>query len=276
MDIIDQIIQKRKEMGVSQQQLAYLTGILQPVIARIESKKSRPTIDFIQRILTVLDLKLSLEDTFYCPNEIMKHIKGLNRRRIYSGRSNNKTYIIGNKYVLKISNDIEQLRNEKEKTDWLNKYSLASKTVKYIEDDGIGYYLRTCLNGHTLIEKPYLNNPSQLISILKNVINTLRRLDKEDCPFASKDNEGDDFVHGDLCLPNIVVDNNGKLIGFIDLSNAGKGDKEYDYSWLLWSFEYNLKTKDYSETMLSELGITIDAGKYLKYTLPGFINGGTK
>ena len=51
MDLVDQIIQVRKERGISQQQLADMTGILQPVIARVESKKSKPTIDFVQKLL---------------------------------------------------------------------------------------------------------------------------------------------------------------------------------------------------------------------------------
>ena len=28
---------------------------------------------------------------------------------------------------------------------------------------------------------------------------------------------GQDFIHGDLCLPNIYVDDNNQFLGFIDL-----------------------------------------------------------
>ena len=272
MDIVDQIIQIRKERGISQQQLAELTGILQPVIARVESKRSRPTIDFVQKLLDALDLKVSLEDSFYCPNEIMILIKGLDRKRCFLGRSKDKTYIFNEKYVLKISDNIKELKKEQEKSDWLNHYSLCGKTVKYMEENGKGYFLRTFIKGHVLTEKQYLNNPNRLISILKNTIQTLRKLDQDSCPFLSNNNHGNDFVHGDLCLPNIIVDDNDKLVGFIDVSNCGKGDKEYDYSWLLWSFEYNLKTKDYSNKLLKQLGISIDPGKYVSYTLPELLD----
>lgn len=268
MDLVDQIIQVRKERGISQQQLADMTGILQPVIARVESKKSRPTIDFVQKLLDALDLTISLEDSFYCPKEINKIIKDLKRRRDSFGKSGDKTYIFDKKYVLKISDNIGRLREEKDKNNWLNKYLLSSKTVKYIEENGKGYLLRNYINGHTLVEKQYLEDPYRLISILKGVVNALRKLDDCACPFKSEENNGSDFVHGDLCLPNIVVDDNDKLIGFIDVSNAGKGDKEYDYSWLLWSFEYNLKTKEYSNLLLKELGITINPQKFLSYTIP--------
>ena len=50
-------------------------------------------------------------------------------------------------------------------------------------------------------------------------------------------------MHGDLCLPNLFVDDNNKFIGFIDVGNCGKGDKYFDYSWLLWSLEFNIICK---------------------------------
>jgi aminoglycoside phosphotransferase len=112
-----------------------------------------------------------------------------------------------------------------------------------------------------------LNNPSLLIDIISRVINILRDFDKEECPFRSEENEGNDFVHGDLCLPNIFVNENNKFIGFIDVGNCGKGDKYYDYAWLMWSFEYNLKTDKYNEMLLNKIGIKKEIMniKYNKY-----------
>ena len=109
------------------------------------------------------------------------------------------------------------------------------------------------------------NNPDLLIDVLINVINTLRKLDNYKCPFNSIDNYGNDFVHGDLCLPNILVDNDNKFAGFIDLDNSGLGDKWYDYSWLLWSLEYNLKTSKYNKVLLDRLNLKFDKEKYNKY-----------
>ena len=117
-----------------------------------------------------------------------------------------------------------------------------------------------------------MTNPERLIAILKNVIGVLRSLDKCDCPYKSLDNEGIDFVHGDLCLPNIVVDDNDNFVGFLDVSNSGLGDKQYDYCWLLWSFEYNLKTNQYNELLLKELNINIDSKDYMRYVITKMID----
>ena len=127
------------------------------------------------------------------------------------------------------------------------------------------YYLRECLTGKSLISKDILSNPLLLIDILSDVINTLRSLDDKECPFKSEENEGNDFVHGDLCLPNLFVDDNNKFIGFIDVGNCGKGDKYFDYSWLLWSLEYNLKTNKYNEIFLNKIGVKFKDIKYNQY-----------
>ena len=272
MDIIDKIVSARKQRGISQQKLSEMTGILQPVIARVESKKSSPTVEFLQKILDALDLDLMLEDSFQSPPEIMKYIKGLSHTRIRNGRSGDKIFNFGNKYLLKISDDKKSLKAEKERNDWISGHISGSKTVKYIEDNNQAYYLRTYINGHTLIEEQYINDPLRLIKILKNVISILRSLDSLDCPFKSFDNEGNDFVHGDLCLPNIIIDDNDNFLGFLDVANSGKGDKQYDYCWLLWSFEYNLKTDRYNDILLEELNIKIDSSRYLQYVTTNLMN----
>ena len=110
-----------------------------------------------------------------------------------------------------------------------------------------------------------INNPDLLIEVLVKVIKVLRDLDNIKCPFKSKDNTGTDFVHGDLCLPNIFVNKDNEFIGFIDLDNSGIGDKWYDYSWLLWSLEYNLKSNKYNNNLLNKLKLEFNKEKYNMY-----------
>ena len=267
MDIVDKIVSIRKKRGISQQRLSELTGILQPVIARVESKRSSPTVEFLSKILDALDLQLELVDAFESPKEIKKIIKGLSCERIVCGRSRDNVYAFGNKYLLKISDNKSQLRLEKEKNEWISEHIHGPSTIKYAEDEWSAYYLRDFLVGHTLIEKQYLDNPTRLINVLKDVNRFLRTLDSFDCPFSSFGSDGNDFVHGDLCLPNILVDDNDAFLGFVDVSNSGKGDKQYDYCWLLWSFEYNLKTNAYNNQLLKELNIEINQSDYLKYVI---------
>ena len=199
------------------------------------------------------------------PQEIKNIVGNMTYKKDDIGRSGDLVYIFENKYILKISKDIDSLKKEKLKNDWLNSHIPGPKSLCLISSNNYNFYLREYLSGFSLISKKILDNPFLLIDILFNVIQMLRKLDNEKCPFASDDNYGNDFVHGDLCLPNIYVDENNKFIGFIDVGNCGKGDKWFDYSWVLWSLQYNLKTSKYNNIFLNKLGIKMDQIKYNKY-----------
>ena len=61
------------------------------------------------------------------------------------------------------------------------------------------------------------------------------------------------LLHGDYCLPNIMLDN-WKPSGFIDLGGAGVGDKHIDLFWGAWTLNFNLKTDIWSPRFLDAYG----------------------
>lgn len=200
------------------------------------------------------------------PKVINEYIKNLNYTIDTIGRSEDDVYIFEDKYILKVSIDKKRLLREKERIDYLNFNNVpGSRSICYIEENNKGYYLRTCINGDSLINERFINNPDLLVSVLVKVIKVLRELDSVKCPFKSTDNVGNDFIHGDLCLPNIFVNEENEFIGFIDLENSGLGDKWYDYSWLLWSLEYNLKSNKYNKILLNKLKLSFNKEKYDMY-----------
>lgn len=200
------------------------------------------------------------------PKEISKYVKNLAFTKDSIGRSDDQVYIFEDKYILKVSSNIETLKNEKEMFDFLSSCNVpGSQSVCYFKDTNKAYYLRTYINGDSLIDSRFINNPMLLIDTLVPIIKVLRSLDSSKCKIKSKGNVGNDFVHGDLCLPNILVDQNNHFVGFIDLGNAGLGDCWYDYASLLWSLEYNLKTKQYNDILLNKLGLKFDEEKYNYY-----------
>lgn len=58
--LIGKMIEAREKKGISQRQLAELSGVKQPAIARLESMKSTPQIDTLFRILAPLGYTLSI------------------------------------------------------------------------------------------------------------------------------------------------------------------------------------------------------------------------
>lgn len=61
------------------------------------------------------------------------------------------------------------------------------------------------------------------------------------------------LIHGDACLPNILC-HEGSFNTFIDLGQAGAGDRHMDLYWAIWSLEYNLKTDHYTDYFLDQYG----------------------
>ena len=60
MAIGDRIRMLREEKGISQRQLAALTGIKQPAIARLESGRSVPNIATLKKLLEPLGYTLTI------------------------------------------------------------------------------------------------------------------------------------------------------------------------------------------------------------------------
>lgn len=58
--IAEQIAERRRELGLSQKQLAELTGTTQSAIARLESGGRPPRIDTLLRITSALDCELEV------------------------------------------------------------------------------------------------------------------------------------------------------------------------------------------------------------------------
>ena len=65
--------------------------------------------------------------------------------------------------------------------------------------------------------------------------------------------EEDTLIHGDFCLPNVILDN-FRFSGFIDLGNGGAGDRHVDLFWCAWSLWYNLKTDRYTDRLFDAYG----------------------
>ena len=63
----------------------------------------------------------------------------------------------------------------------------------------------------------------------------------------------DTLIHGDYCLPNVMLDN-WKFSGFIDLGSSGMGDRHMDLFWGCWSLRHNLKTDAYRKRFLDVYG----------------------
>lgn len=60
-EVADQVAAQRSARGLSQAELAQLTGTTQSAIARLESGRRAPRLDTLQRVANALDCSLEIE-----------------------------------------------------------------------------------------------------------------------------------------------------------------------------------------------------------------------
>lgn len=60
VELIGKMIEAREKKGLSQRELAKLSGVKQPAIARLESMRATPQIDTLLKILAPLGYTLSI------------------------------------------------------------------------------------------------------------------------------------------------------------------------------------------------------------------------
>ena len=198
------------------------------------------------------------------PNKIIELIKDMKTKEILDcHRSGDRVFSVENKFILKVSNDIERLRQEYLKDQWISNYITSSKPIIFLTENNQAFYLREYLPGNMLCSDTYLNNPILLVDLLVDAVNIFHNTKVTDMKYII-DPEYTTLIHGDFCLPNILASDN-KIVGFIDLGDAGIGDPWRDYAWCIWSLEYNLKTNEYTPLLLEKLGIEFDEEKYNKY-----------
>ncbi len=65
--------------------------------------------------------------------------------------------------------------------------------------------------------------------------------------------QADTLVHGDYCMPNVMLDS-WRFSGYIDLGQAGAGDRHFDLFWGIWSLEFNLKSSAWKDRFLDAYG----------------------
>lgn len=197
------------------------------------------------------------------PLDILNFTKNKKVRAINKAhRSGDLVYNIGNEYILKISTSFDRLDRERKANDLLKDYLPVSRSIAFISDNKYTYYLKTRLKGVPLTEK--LHDPLLLIKYLKDAITLFHNVDTTKLVNVLPNN-GTTLIHGDFCLPNILVNNN-KISGFIDVEAVAIDDPWIDYSWAIWSLEYNLGTNEYTPLLLKELNIEFNQEKYDKYT----------
>ena len=225
------------------------------------------------------------------PDEIRRIIEGA---RVFDSSSSPEAKVLfidrDDGYFLKIGKS-RALENEARLGEYFHKNGLAPEILFYASEES-DFMLSRKARGLDLTNKIYLNEPYRLAVKMGEVLRSLHELDFSGCPekdrmksyfeLMEKNAEKDAFdlsfgsfqtkreayeaalrakeilksdtlIHGDFCLPNIIFDG-WNFSSFIDLGNAGVGDRHVDIFWGAWTLNFNLKTDKYRDIFFSAYG----------------------
>ena len=181
------------------------------------------------------------------------------------------------------------LQKEAALTRYFHAKGLAAQVLAYesLEQD---WLLTAAIRGEDCTHRQYLDDPKRLCETTANLLRQLHETDLRGCPVTDhvaflleKSEEGrrigrfdgdffpdaaeawqlvqsnakylknDTLLHGDYCLPNVMLDN-WKFSAFIDLDTGGVGDRHWDVFWGVWTLQFNLHTDAYRDRFLDAYG----------------------
>jgi aminoglycoside phosphotransferase len=94
-----------------------------------------------------------------------------------------------------------------------------NSTVFEITLESVDALLRTAVPGTHLAARSKCQPPDGIVEMLASALRASHSVNASDCPFEAYV-PGESLVHGDPCLPNIVVGEDGSN-GYIDLADMG-------------------------------------------------------
>jgi aminoglycoside phosphotransferase len=129
------------------------------------------------------------------------------------------------------------LAGERDRLEWLQGRLPVPEMVGFFQAAGDDWLMTREVPGVPLYHRSVGWAPSRVARVLGGILRTIHATDATDCPFGAR-KRGHVLVHGDYCLPNVLV-TNGVLTGLIDVGQTGLGDPRQDLAAGVWSLQYN-------------------------------------
>ena len=162
------------------------------------------------------------------------------------------------------------LKEEADMTAFFHSRQLGAEVLTYLslEQD---WLVTRAVPGEDCLHSEYLDNPERLSETLGKLLRQLHETDIKGCPYSERNRTryahipaelrqkypdlltGQVLLHGDYCLPNVIL-HNWQFSGFIDVDSSGIGDRHIDLYWGCWSILYNLKEERWCSRFLDAYG----------------------
>jgi kanamycin kinase len=214
---------------------------------------------------------------------------GMSGARVFKLKDGNETFFLKFAPVSSDPDPAFSIRAEADRLQWLRSKNLAVPKVElFLENSGHEYLLMTGIPGRDA-SQPW--QPDQIPTIITKLADGLRTwhdTKTHDCPYqltletrvaqarARTKNASlqleleallehvpktEDLVlcHGDPCVPNVLLNDDLEISGWIDLGRAGVMDRHWDLALTVGSLEMDLNPQfnGWSEHFLEAYGLDV-------------------
>ena len=107
---------------------------------------------------------------------------------------------------------------------WLKARLPVPQVVAFDQVEGADALLMAAIPGTNLAALAKERPPGDIVEMLASALRFFHSASAEECPFEAYV-PGDSLVHGDACLPNIIIGDDGSN-GYIDLGDMGVGERQ--------------------------------------------------
>ena len=129
------------------------------------------------------------------------------------------------------------LTGERDRLAWLHGKWPVPRLIGLYHGFGDDWLLTQAVQGVPLNDRSIRWGPSTMAVRFGAILRELHAVDPAGCPFGEP-GPGHVLVHGDYCLPNVLVED-GRLSALVDVGGSGLGDPKVDLAAGVWTLQYN-------------------------------------
>jgi len=143
------------------------------------------------------------------------------------------------------------LAGERDRLSWLVGRWPVPRVAGFLHESGDDWLVTHEVPGVPMYQPSVGWAPERVATRLGEILRDLHSTAADGCPFGVA-KRGNVLVHGDYCLPNVLVQD-GELSGLVDVGQCGLCNPEDDLAAGVWTLQYNFG-KGFAQPFLDAYG----------------------
>ena len=165
------------------------------------------------------------------------------------------------------------LDDERRRLDWVIRYSPVPKVIECGSDSEGSWMVTGALPWENAVADRWMSNPAAAVRAAATGLrafhddvpvaqcpfdwSVVSRIGDRDLPTESPSIDRLVVCHGDACMPNTLIADDGSWAAHVDMGTMGVADRWADLAPAIWSTEFNYG-RNYCAAFLDAYGVDLD------------------